>query len=157
MAVALRRRREEGRDVTGVWQRAENVVQHAIRRTLEYQNPDGSFSAQFFRRPASSSDLSIVLGTTGHQLEFLTVAMTDAQLNQPQVDLAVRHLCGLLRETKHLDLECGALYHAVHGLVLFRQRRIGPREYHWESTEAGAAASSGGSPVSGRSSPSAGG
>jgi hypothetical protein len=146
VAMALKKRRAEGRPITGIWQRADQVVQQSIQRTLDYQNPDGSFSAQYFRRPASTPDLSIALGTTGHLLEFLTVAMSDQQLNNPQVDLAVQYLCGLFRETQDLALECGALYHAVHGLVLFRQRRMGPREYHWDSSgdDSPAAASSSG-------------
>jgi hypothetical protein len=140
VATTVRRRQAEGGKIEGVWQQANQVVQQAIQRTLEFQNPDGSFSSQYFRRPANSPDMAIVLGTTGHLLEFLTVAMNDDQLDQPQVRLAVRHLCGLFRDTRDLPLECGALYHAAHGLVLFRQRSMGPREYHWESPADGSAA-----------------
>ena len=132
VATALNRRRAEGGAMTGVWQRAERIIQEAIVRALELQNPDGSFSAQYLRRPASSPDMSIVLGSSGHVLEFLAVAMTDEQLRNPQVQLAVQQLCGLFRDTKDLSLECGALYHAAHGLVLYRERVFGPREYRWE-------------------------
>jgi hypothetical protein len=32
----------------------------------------------------------------------------------------------LLEQTRDVDVECGALYHAIHGLALY-QRRIGPK------------------------------
>ena len=105
------------------------VVENSIRRALELQNPDGSFSAQYFRRPSSSPDMAAVLGSSGHMLEFLAVAMTDEQLRHPQGRLAARHLCRLFRDTQDLDLECGALYHAAHGLVLYRERLFGARTY----------------------------
>ncbi len=137
LASALNRRRAEGRPLTGPWQTADQLVQDGIRRTLEFQNPDGSFSSQYFRRPASSPDLAIVLGTTGHMLEFLAIAMTDEQLQQPQVQLAARQLCAMFRDTQNLPLECGALYHAAHGLVIYRQRMFGPRTYEAETDQTG--------------------
>ncbi len=131
VATALNRHLAAGGQLTGVWAAANQTVQQAIRTVLEYQNPDGSFSALYFRRPSSSADLAIVLGTTGHLLEFLTVAMSDEQLRDPQVTYAVQHLCQLFRSTEQLPLECGALYHAAHGLVLYRQRMFGPRNYEY--------------------------
>lgn len=35
-------------------------------------------------------------------------------------------LCRLFDETRSMDLECGALYHAAHGLILYRERLFGP-------------------------------
>ncbi len=39
---------------------------------------------------------------------------------------AVVHLVGCFEKTQKFDLECGALYHAAHGLDLYRTRRFGP-------------------------------
>jgi hypothetical protein len=36
-------------------------------------------------------------------------------------------LCDQFKRTRPIDLECGALYHAAHGLQLYRARRFGPR------------------------------
>jgi hypothetical protein len=87
--------------------------------------------------------MALVLGSSGHILEFLMVAMTDEQLNQPQIRLAVRQLCGLFRDTQQMSLECGALYHAAHGLLLFRERVYGPREYNSEPPEGSVAGPTG--------------
>ena len=38
------------------------------------------------------------------------------------VQRAAEHMCELFRNTRDVPLECGALYHAAHGLVLFRER-----------------------------------
>ena len=77
--------------------------------------------------PGSSPDLAQNLGTTGHILEFLALALTDEQLKEPWVRRAAANLCDLFRRTRNVPLECGALYHAAHGLVLYRSRMFGPR------------------------------
>jgi hypothetical protein len=134
LAMALQRHRAQGREVAGAWQNAADRINQAIQIALTTQNPDGSFSTEYFRRPGSSPDMAVVLGSTGHILEFLTLAMTDDQLRHPQVDLAARHLCQLFETTRDLPLECGALYHAAHGLVLYRERLFGTRKYEFRGS-----------------------
>jgi hypothetical protein len=129
MAMALNRHLDQGGDLTGAWSRADERVKHAIARARQLQNPDGSFSTNYFARGGRSPDLADAIRTTGHTLEFLAIAMTDQQLGEPWVRRAALHLCDVFRKTKQMPLECGALYHAAHGLVLYRQRRFGPRMY----------------------------
>ena len=38
-------------------------------------------------------------------------------------------LCEQFRKTKAVDVECASLFHATHGLVLYREKVFGPREY----------------------------
>lgn len=120
---------DEKNKATGVWEEARRKVRKAIDTAREYQNPDGSLSAEYFARPSSSRDAAVDLGATGHTLEFLTLALTREELDEEWVKRAVAHMCRLLRKTENVDLECGALYHAIHGLVLYRQRVFGPREW----------------------------
>jgi hypothetical protein len=35
----------------------------------------------------------------------------------------------MFRATQDYPLECGGLYHSAHGLVLYRERMFGPRDY----------------------------
>lgn len=56
------------------------------------------------------------------------VALDDQQIQQPWVTRAVLHLLDCFEKTQKFDLECGALYHAAHGLDLYRIRRFGPRD-----------------------------
>ncbi len=129
IAMTLNRHLATGGELTGVWKQADETIQKAIEDARLYQNEDGSFSTQYFRRPGRSPDMAIALSTTGHILEFLVLAMNDDQLTQPWVGRAASHLCDLFRQTQDLSLECGALYHATHGLVLYRDRVFGTRDY----------------------------
>ena len=108
---------------------ADNQIQQAIQRAKATQNPDGSFSTAFLATRRSSVDLAENLGSTGHVLEFLVLAMSDEQLNQPWVKRAVARLSKIFELTRSVDLECGKLYHAAHGLALYRDRLYGPRRY----------------------------
>ena len=92
------------------------------------QLPSGAFSIQFFQRPANSANLDEHLAATGHILEFLSFALPKEQLDEPWVQRAVAYLCRLLERTKHLDLECGALYHAAHGWCCTATKVYGPRD-----------------------------
>jgi hypothetical protein len=113
--------------LSGGWAKGENVIQDCIRKTREYQQPDGSFSTQFFARPGSSPDVDTTLHSTGHILEWLDVALTKQQLQEPWVTAAVARLCQLLEDNSQRQLDCGALYHAARGLKLYRERVFGPR------------------------------
>ena len=136
--MALNRHLAAGGKIEGAWQLADDRIQEAIGQARQYQNPDGSFSTNYFQRPGSSPDLAQNLGTTGHILEFLTLAMKDDQLDHPWIKRAVANMCDLFRRTRDVPLECGALYHAAHGLVLYRMRVFGPRSYATATAEADA-------------------
>ncbi len=129
MAMALERRRAEQAPITGVWQGVRQRIDLAAKRAREYQHADGSFSTDYFERPAYHSDLKEHLGATGHTLEFLAISQPPAVLEEPWVRRAAARLAKLFRMTRQVPLECGALYHAAHGLVLYRDR-IATREAH---------------------------
>lgn len=129
LAMALNQHLAQRGKVEGPWKLAEDKIQWGIDRARRLQNPDGSFSTNYFAREGRSPDLADDIRTTGHTLELLAIAMTEQQLAQPWVRRAALRLCDAFRKTKQMPLECGALYHAAHGLVLYRQRRFGPRTY----------------------------
>ena len=123
LSLAVNRRLDEtGGQLTGGWKAADDKIKNAIDTIKKNQQPDGSFSTNYFSRPGTSPDLMLRLSTTGHTLEFLTVSLTNKQLTEPWVTRAVDHLLGLLERTKDFDLECGSLYHSVHALDLYRIR-----------------------------------
>src|SRR5690606_24663592 len=63
---------------------------------------------------------------TGHILEFLTAALSQDELEEPWVRRAALKVSEIFVKTKDIPLECGALYHAAHGLVLYRARIFEP-------------------------------
>jgi len=126
LAMALNRHLANGGELTGGWADADQKIREAIAHAKEFQNPDGSFSSNYFERPGQTSAFNVDLGSTGHILEFLTLAMTPEQVREPWMKRAAIHLCDTLEHLKDIPLECGALYHATHGLVLYRERLFGP-------------------------------
>jgi hypothetical protein len=107
------------------WGAAGENIDRCARLVREYQQPDGSLSGGYFQRAEHSPELANRLRTTGHTLEFLTLALSDEELAKPWVTRAVVHMCDVLDATQNQEIECGALYHGMHGLVRYRQRRFG--------------------------------
>jgi hypothetical protein len=147
MTMAVNRRREAAGPIDPAgndgWSLAYRRIQEKIKLAQTYQQEDGSYSAAYFRRAARTPDSGEQLGTSGHTLEFLSLALDDEQLQQPWVTRGVVHMCRLLEITKDLELDCGKLYHAMHGLVLYRQRRFGPLDFdRWAEEELAAAQAS---------------
>jgi hypothetical protein len=117
-----------GDNSDGTWEQADKKIRDAVTAARAFQQPDGSFSTNYFTRAAASAEIDARISTTGHVLEFLMVALDDDQIREPWVTRAVAHLVDCLEKTKDFDLECGALYHAAHALRLYRERRFGPGE-----------------------------
>ncbi len=113
----------------------QKTVDEYVKKSREFQQPDGSFSTLYFQRPGTDDDISEKIGCTGHTLEFLTAALDDEELKQPWVDRAVSFLLKSMEATEDFDLECGKLYHSTHALLLYRERLFGPRPAVAQATE----------------------
>ncbi|MFM7291668.1 MAG: ADP-ribosylation factor-directed GTPase activating protein isoform b [Planctomycetia bacterium] len=109
-------------ECTGDWEAAADVIEECIDRARRFQQADGSFSIHSFERPGTSPDVFARLSATGHVFEVLALALDDERLAEPWVVRAADRLTTLLEQTADVDVECGALYHAVHGLLLYKQR-----------------------------------
>jgi len=114
--------------LTGGWAAAADVLEDCVERARLFQQPDGSFSVHSFERPGTSPDIVARLGTTGHVFEVLALTLDDERLAEPWMTRAAERLVTLLEQTADVDVECGALYHAAHGLLLYRQRTCGSTE-----------------------------
>lgn len=129
LSIALNNFRAQfpDKELAGGWLAASKRIEWAVQRAAETQLPSGAFSIAFFFRPANSNNIDEHLAATGHILEFLSFALPKERLEAKWIQRAAAYLCGLLDRTRHIDLECGGLYHAVHGLVLYREKVYGPR------------------------------
>lgn len=128
LSMALNRRKQVGLPIDGPWAAAEQLIQQSIEDARKFQNPNGALSVNYFARAGSSPDLAENLGTTGHTLEFLSISLDDQQLQEEWVRRAASYLCEVFERTEEVSLECGALYHAAHGLALYRNRAYGSGE-----------------------------
>lgn len=120
--TAYRAVHPEGPAAGSGWAEAEAVLADCIDRARRFQQPDGSFSVHSFERPAASPDVFATLSATGHVFEVLAVVLDDEGLAEPWVTRAAARLVTLLERTDDLDAECGGLYHAAHGLAVYRRR-----------------------------------
>lgn len=129
ITMCLQKHLAAGGTLEGVWLDADRTIRLAVDTARMHQNPDGTFSTNYVIMPGSSPDLAQNLGSTGHVLEFLSLALSENQLNDDWVERAVVAMCDIFDKTREVPLECGALYHAAHGLVLYRERRFGATTY----------------------------
>jgi hypothetical protein len=106
----------------GVW---NDVIDKTIKyRDLakRYQNGDGSLSTGWFKEPGNSQDKTARITTTGHMLEWLALALPDDQLKEQWVQDAANALAITILDLQGSPIEGGALYHAVHGLIMYHHR-----------------------------------
>jgi len=128
LVAALRKHRAESgphAPLTGGWAAAAEVIDECIDRARRFQQADGSFSIHSFERPGTSADVFARLSATGHLFEVLSLALAADRLNEGWVTRAADRLVTLLEQTADVDVECGALYHAAHGLSLYKDRICG--------------------------------
>jgi hypothetical protein len=117
--------KNRGRSTKGIWE--EITAREAKYRDVarRYQNADGSFSTDFFRGRGNSQDKQLRINTTGHILEWLSLSLPDEELRSPWVQSAASALALLILDLQAEPIEGGSLYHAVHGLLLYRARVYG--------------------------------
>lgn len=141
IAMAVKRKQAEanGRELTGVWKEAEDHVNDCVDKAKRFQQPDGTFSANFFIRASAPHEIADQLHCLGHTFEFVVYAVPKERLSEAWIEKAAIQLCDLLDLTRDQALECGALYHAAHGLLLYRQERFGSKDYQAPTGVAAAA------------------
>ena len=126
LAIAVNKYRSQHSESNDVlpapWGTAQEIITNSIDLSRRFQQADGSFSTHYFERPASSADVFAKLSSSGHVFEFLAIALPADRLDEPWVLRAAERLVKTLEQTADIDIECGALYHAAHGLLLYRNR-----------------------------------
>lgn len=127
IVMALNRHKQQQRPLEGPWQAADEKVRRCVMLAKEFQNDDGSLSTNFFTSNGQSLEIKTCLHATGHTFEFVVSAVDDEQIKADWIRRAAVYLCEFLDSTQDVDLECGALYHGIRGLMLYRQRLFGDR------------------------------
>jgi hypothetical protein len=124
-AHALRRRRAEGKPITGQWDRADQYVNDFIEYTWQLQNRDGSMSTAWFEAPEDNGKIDRKLQTTGHMLEFLLTAVSDDQLQSARMLRTVNFLATTLYEERGHEWQVGPKGHALRALAMYYRRVFG--------------------------------
>ncbi|MBL8851223.1 MAG: hypothetical protein JNG89_16195 [Planctomycetaceae bacterium] len=113
--------RKYGR-LTGAWLEADQKLQQHIAAAQALQNRDGSFSVQFFKGQEQSDEFEKRIKASGHMLEWLMAALPERRLKEYWVRRGIETLAYELIKNSSAGAEPGALYHAIHALVLYRER-----------------------------------
>ncbi len=132
-AHALRKRRAEGKPISGQWRRAEVYTKDFIAYTYRLQNRDGSFSTDWFEGREDNGNMDRKIQTTGHIVEWLLTVTPDAQLQDPRLVNAVRYLLASMYNEREHDWKIGPKGHALRSLAMYYERvyQSGPA---WQSS-----------------------
>lgn len=160
LAYACQRRREATGTLDGVYVAANRHVRGQQQRLFsELQNPDGSFSTDWFNRAEDGDDVERKLRTSGHMLEFLVSTADQHVLYHPRTVAAVEFVNDILAAEPDRDWKVGPMCHALHALSIYQERVWGAlvpgavAAYHGPMKARGAAprvaSSSGGRPAVG--------
>ncbi|HEY1067081.1 MAG TPA: GTPase-activating protein, partial [Pirellulales bacterium] len=122
MAYSVHRRKLEGKPLTGEFGRARKYLDDFHKYTFKLQNPDGSFSTEWFRSRGNSFDIERRLQTTGHILEWLVFSLPEEELHSEKVVAAVEYLTSILDANPERKWAIGPMGHALHGLMIYNQR-----------------------------------
>ncbi len=124
LSLALRKRVRKGLPLEGDFARANEYIRQYEKYALKLQNSDGSFSTQWFHGRGTNPDAGRRLKTSGHILEWLTLSLTEEELEQPKLVRAANYLTQLLWRGRTRRWEVGPLGHGLHALSLYRQRAL---------------------------------
>lgn len=125
LTFALVRRQQAGLPLTGHWNRAEVFINDFVNYAISLQNPDGSFSTNWFEGRGNEDDIERKLQTSGHTVEWLIFTLPDDQLRTPQIRKAIEFLAGTLDSNLKRDWPIGPRGHALRALALYHQRLYG--------------------------------
>lgn len=122
LAYARNSYKNAGHRLRGYWLEADQKIQRYIEEARAMQNLDGSFSYDYFFQKSASENFQERLETTGHTLEFLMMALPDKRLNEEWVRKAISLMANDIIENKDEPVDYSSLYHAIDGLVIYRNR-----------------------------------
>ncbi len=125
LSWAYHRHRQKGGKTTGVWQDLVAKTELYKKQARQFQHPDGSFSTAYVSKAENNPDLKARIASTGHVFEWLALALTDDELRQPWVEDAASALSVMILQNASNPIDSGAMYHAVHGLYIYRARAFG--------------------------------
>ncbi len=125
LSFSLVQRQEAGQPINGHWRRAELYLNDYITYAMSMQNPDGSFSTNWFESRGMDPDIERKVQTTGHILEWIVYTLPDEHLRSPKVQSSLEFLLNTVGREPHKDWPIGPRGHALRAMALYSQRVFG--------------------------------
>ncbi|GIX00269.1 MAG: hypothetical protein KatS3mg111_3601 [Pirellulaceae bacterium] len=125
LSYAIIRRNKAGYPITGNWAKAEEYLNEYVNYTMKLQNPDGSFSTNWFEGRGADPDIERKVQTTGHITEWLVYTLPDEFLRTDRIQAAVQFLASSIGAEPQRDWPIGPRGHALRAMALYNQRVFG--------------------------------
>ncbi len=125
LSYALMMRNRYEQPITGHWARAEVYINDFVQYAWSLQNPDGSFSTEWFEGRANEPNMERKVQTTGHILEWLIFTLPSEDLQDPRVAKSVEFLLSQVYDHRDKDWPIGPRGHSLRALSLYNQRVFG--------------------------------
>ena len=122
ISYAYKTREKEGRPLDGEFLRAKQYITSYQRYAFSLQNPDGSFSTEWFARRDNRPDVDRKIQTSGHILEWLILSVSDEQLREPAMVKCVDFVATALASEPNRSWSIGPMGHALHALLMYDER-----------------------------------
>ena len=124
-SYAVRKRQQRKEPMVGQWERARKFIEDYHDYTFKLQNPDGSFSTNWFESRGDEGPPSRRLETTGHITEWLAYSLSEEELQDPRMVKSVDYLTNLLLDGRNEKWSIGPLGHGLHALAIYDERLFG--------------------------------
>lgn len=125
LSYAVKKREQRGEPMDGQYLRAKKFVEGYEQYLMRLQNPDGSFSTDWFVGRADNGKPTRKLETTSHMLEWLVYNLPEERLTDPRVVRCVDFLANLLLSDPYGAWAIGPQGHGLHALALYDERVFG--------------------------------
>ena len=125
LSYALMMRRRYEQPINGHWSRADVYLKDFVQYAWSLQNPDGSFSTDWFEGRANEPNMERKVQTTGHILEWLVFTLPAEDLHDPRVAKSVEFLLSQVYDHRDKDWPIGPRGHSLRAISLVNQRVFG--------------------------------
>lgn len=122
LSFAVKQRVLQGQPIQGQYVRAVKFINDYIDYTWRLQNPDGSFSTNWYEGRGNEPKAERKVQTSGHMLEWLMFTVSDSELRSPRVQKAVDFLLDHIYEKRETKWPIGPRGHATRAIALYAAR-----------------------------------
>ena len=121
-SFAIKQRVLQGQSLQGQYLRAAKFINEFIEYTWQLQNPDGSFSTNWYEGRGNEPNVERRVQTTGHMLEWLLFTVSDTDARSVRVEKAVDYILANIYDNRQLKWPIGPRGHAERALALYHKR-----------------------------------
>ncbi len=121
-SFSVRQRQLQGEPINGQYARAAKFVRDYVEYTWQLQNPDGSFSTNWYEGRGNEPKDERKVQTSGHMLEWLMYTIADEEITNPRVGKAIDFLLSKIYDQRSYKWPIGPRGHATRAVALYQTR-----------------------------------